>query len=167
MTHGMSKTNTYKIWNGMKARCKGTSGEHSKTRYHDRGITYDPRWEHFENFLADMGERPAGKDLDRKDGDKGYWKDNCRWVLRGHNNSNGIWKNKHNLPRGVSYWHEKYRATIIIDDRHIRIGAYITIEEAETAYLIVYKEWYGEYPPEYRYNKRALPLSINHSHREG
>lgn len=44
------------------------------------GISYDPRWELFENFLADMGERPVGTTLDRKDGTKGYFKDNCRWA---------------------------------------------------------------------------------------
>ncbi len=50
------------------------------------------RWlgEHgFANFLADMGERPAGKTLDRypnKDGD--YEQTNCRWATWVEQNRN-------------------------------------------------------------------------------
>jgi hypothetical protein len=44
------------------------------------GVDIDPKWMKFENFLADMGERPAGRTIDRKDNAVGYWKDNCRWA---------------------------------------------------------------------------------------
>ena len=45
-----------------------------------RGITIDPRWMDFRNFLADMGERPEGMSLERKDNDGPYCHDNCVWV---------------------------------------------------------------------------------------
>lgn len=33
----------------------------------------------FENFFKDMGARPIGKTLDRKNSDKNYSKSNCKW----------------------------------------------------------------------------------------
>lgn len=63
----------------MKGRC--LSPKHKAyPAYGGRGITVCEKWLKFENFLKDMGERPEGKTLDRKDNDKGYYKGNCRWA---------------------------------------------------------------------------------------
>jgi hypothetical protein len=66
------KGTAYLSWRRMRTRCRSGA-------YADRGITIEPRWNIFANFLADMGERPEGKTLGRKNNNGPYCKDNCEW----------------------------------------------------------------------------------------
>lgn len=82
-----AKWRTHYIWLSMKQRCLDPNWKQFKD-YGGRGISFDPRWAEFENFLLDMGEPAKGMTLDRKDNDGPYNKDNCQWATRASQNRN-------------------------------------------------------------------------------
>ena len=84
-THGATKgrvrTAEHVTWAGMLSRCNNAADKRYD-RYGARGIKVCKRWHKFENFLADMGARPAGLTLERRNNNRGYSKANCYWATR-------------------------------------------------------------------------------------
>lgn len=117
----------------MKARCKypNTNGYEF---YGGRGITYDPAWEKFENFLADMAKRPSKRhQLDRKDTDGNYTKNNCQWITRSANQrKKRVMKNNKSGYIGISYiksrdkWLVQSRGT----GKQIHLGIFTDLDKA-------------------------------------
>lgn len=75
----------YNSWSTMVGRCTCET-HHAYSDYGGRGIRVCERWlpdgkgQGFKNFLTDMGPRPMGKTLDRKDPQGHYEKTNCQWA---------------------------------------------------------------------------------------
>ena len=85
--HGQRYTPLYRRWLGMRSRCSVKAPQ--KKDYYDRGIGVCSEWDNFMNFKKDMGGSFKQElTLDRIDNNKGYFKENCRWVDRETQNNN-------------------------------------------------------------------------------
>lgn len=89
-THGLSKSPEYRAYMDMLQRCYSSNHRYYKD-YGGRGVTVCDRWNPkkggcFENFYADMGERPSGKhSLDKEAIDRNnkiYCPEMCRWATQ-------------------------------------------------------------------------------------
>ena len=92
LKHGMArvpKSKEYQTWRGMRERCLNPRGNAYKN-YGGRGIKICKRWDRFENFYADMGKKPVGMTLDRRNSNGDYSPSNCRWASRKTQGQNTI-----------------------------------------------------------------------------
>lgn len=89
LIHGMRETRFYSIWSGLKTRCLNKNNPDYKNYYGRHGITVCKEWLNFGNFKKTMykdylkhikqyGEKNT--QIDRKDNNRNYCKDNCHWV---------------------------------------------------------------------------------------
>jgi hypothetical protein len=75
-------TKLYTAWMNVRQRCRNQNHPAYKN-YGGRGVGYDPSWDCYEVFCAEVGNPPSPThSLDRIDNSKGYEKNNVRWATR-------------------------------------------------------------------------------------
>jgi hypothetical protein len=93
----------YRIWQGMKTRCNNSRRKDYKY-YGGRGITYDPRYETFDNFYQDFGANfKVGLSIERVNVNANYTFDNITFIPRNEQPKNTnrvhrvIWEGKEHI----------------------------------------------------------------------
>lgn len=118
----------YWVWANMKRRCENKSHKSYKN-YGGRGIDICEEWSSSSfNFIhwSIMNGWDKGLELDRKDNNKGYYPDNCRYIDKATNRRNTQLLSRANTSgyRGVSYCSvmKKWRARANNCEAEITIG---------------------------------------------
>ncbi len=92
-TTGYKRTSEYRAWCHARGRCLCPT-DPKFPEYGARGIKFCERWMDFAVFISDMGPRPAGMTLERKDVNGDYEPANCIWATwldQANNKQNTIW----------------------------------------------------------------------------
>lgn len=118
------RTTTYRTWISMRQRCNNPRDNGYKF-YGRRGIRICKRWDSYENFLSDMGERPAGTSLDRINNDGNYEPSNCRWatpLIQNLNSRNVVSLTLNNETHPVTEWARKLGVKADVLYKRLRSG---------------------------------------------
>ena len=134
--HGKERSSVYRTWQHMMQRCYNPNNTSYKN-YGGRGIEVCRKWWKFKNFYKDMGDKPKGLTLERKDNDDNYKPSNCKWTTQLEQNRNRRSK-KYCWDRKAQKW----QAQIMVNYKQIYLGYFNTPEEAKEAYLRAKKKYH-------------------------
>ena len=104
---------------------------HAFSRYGGRGITVCERWHDFENFYADMGDKPEGMSLERTDNDGPYSPENVRWASnkeQANNRRSSRWIEFRGERKTLAQWADQFGIHLGTLWSRLKLG--IPMEEA-------------------------------------
>ena len=137
-THGLSNSKLYQTWGNMKSRCDNEKNDFYMS-YGGRGISYQPSWSTFENFLEDMGSNYVeGLSLERINLNGNYCKSNCCWIdIKDQAKNRGKPENNTSGFTGVDY-HTNSCGTVYCRARWVENGKprakYFSTKKYDNAY---------------------------------
>jgi hypothetical protein len=130
--HKMSKTRLYRIWRNMKTRCTALPiSDKNYKHYEGRGINICKEWVEFMPFMdwALKNGYDNKLTLDRKDNDKGYCPENCRWTTISVQNIN----TQRFKEAGIYFFRNKWHARATFNKKTKYLGSHNSIEKAKYA----------------------------------
>jgi hypothetical protein len=145
--HGMINSLLYNIWINMKQRCNNPNRKDYQW-YGAKGISYDPSWEKFDNFYADVKNQYEDfcnknldiiPSLDRKDYTKNYELSNIHFIPyeeQNHNKSSN--KVNYELANEIR---EDYATG---NYTKVELSKKYNLSESFTGKIINKKVWYKE-----------------------
>lgn len=131
--HGGTGKGSYNTWRAMMRRCYNKSDKDYQ-RYGAIGVRVDPKWHHYENFVADMGEPNGDETLDRINTYGSYEPSNCRWAgVQVQNRNVRVRSNSKTGVIGVLFVGNKFMAKITVKKKAFYSKLCLTLEEAALA----------------------------------
>jgi hypothetical protein len=148
LSHWMSSSKIYRIWESIKKRCDNKKRKDYKN-YWWRWISYDKKRKKFEWFYDDMKEwYSEWLSIDRKNNNWNYCKENCRWTTMKKQNNNRrdniiikylwkkltvsqrwdmLWLNKNTIFSRIKYW---FSVEKILSVKNLKTNCYFKKEDS-------------------------------------
>ena len=131
----------------MLQRCENPN--HKKYVYYgNRGISVCERWHKSKNFLEDMGSRPPGLTLERRNNDGNYEPENCYWATHKEQRKNRRLQKPISKGPGKQYWFYGHgpNGEMIIENNQHHVARVFGLYQGEISACLLgkrkqYKGW--------------------------
>ena len=140
-THGEGKTKLYAVWGNFKGRCLNPNDKDFND-YGGRGIAVCQEWLEYVPFRdwALVNGYKEGLLLDRRDNNKGYYPENCRFVKYDRSNRNQ--RRIHLTEQDVIQMRELYATSKV--SQYV-LAEIFDISQGHVSDIVNYKVWQQMY----------------------